>query len=249
MRQFAILSLMLLLSACAGAANTTNNTPVPTIPVLVGQADILTPATGSIIYSETLTISGTANDLPPEGFTVRVITAQDDLLAETTLRTADLDAGRWSLQIAHGYVGQPTEISVLAAAANPVIPGRYDVSSVLLLPLSERPEGVFGSIRFPASDAVVGGDSIQVEGTLSGVADGRFTLALYERAGDLISEQPVVLDGYTALDEGVWTATVQTNSYVGPAVLRMTTPQQGTNGGETPLMLDELALMLSLAAG
>jgi hypothetical protein len=249
--------LILILSACAPGA--LDRTPVPTVPVLVGQVDILTPATGSIIYAETLTIAGTAANLPAEGFTVRVVTARDQLLAQTTLHNADLDNGTWSLDIAHGYTGDPTEISVTAAAANPVIPGDYDVSSVLLLPLAQRPAGVFGVIRSPAEGAVMGGDLIQIEGTLSGVADKAFTLVLSRRDGDVISEQQIQLAGYTPLDEGVWRAQIPTEGYVGPVVLRMRLgaddiPEQNGEAdaatrAESGRVLADVAFMLSLAAG
>lgn len=235
-----LLLLCGLLAACASDA-APQATRQPTMPVLIGQVTIDAPLTGSSIYAETLSIRGSANDLPPEGFMLRVVTASDDVLAATRIQP---DGANWGLDLVHGYTGDPTEVSIIAEPANPLVGGDYALNSVLLLPLTLRPEGVFGAIAMPAPDTVVGGDQIQVQGTLSGVPEMAFNLGLYTRAGDRLSEQRVQLPAHAPIDEAVWQTSLDTAGYTGPAIIRMRLPDAAADD-----VLNDVFIMISIAAG
>lgn len=236
-----LLGALLWASACAPALpeNATPSAP----PLAAGTVDIDTPQTGSIFYAEVLYLAGSAANLPPEGFRLRLVTADDTRLAETMVQPDD--DGRWSLELRHGYSGDPIEVSILALPVAAQSPQEYALESVVISALANRPAGTFGRLLSPTAETRVGGDQIQVVGTASGVVDGTLSVQLQTPEGTLLTEETVHLQHPYPVDEILWQTDLPIGSYRGAA--RLVLLAQDAAGERR--VLDEIALTIGAAAG
>jgi len=232
----ALLSAVLV--GCAPAAPPADFTAEPDTPR--GAVTIISPLTGSTIYAEALFVTGTAQDVPENRFRLRVVTADDVVLAQPTVT---VEEGMWSVEIVHEYDGVPTEALLIAENA---AGGEYDVESVVIASMDNRPEGTFGAILSPQEGMVVGGDQIEVTGTGSGLFENTLLLQLREPDGAVISETVVTVANPYFVDEIVWIADLETNGHTGPAIVHIGYEDAAT--GER-ITLDEEEIMVSEVAG
>lgn len=230
--------LILLMSACGGAGPT----PTPTQPAPRGQVEIQSPAEGTVIYAESMVVSGTAADLPPDGFHLRVVTAAEETLAETTIVPVD---GRWQVEFPHGYSGDPTEVIIYALPVDSTAAGDYEAISVMISSAEFRPEGTFGTLLLPADGSTIGGDTIEIIGTASGVFEGTVQLVL-ETDEAIISEITLTLNNPSIIDEVPFTAELSIGAYDGPARIRLyvISAQDGSE-----ITLDSVDVLIGEAAG
>jgi len=219
---------ILLLSACGGTTDGASTQPTAT-PMLTGSIDILYPQTGTIVYAESLYLSGTVADVEQLTFTLQVIGADEQIIAQTNV---DTPAGDWQIELIHGYTGEPTEATIRAIPLTG--DGIYDSASIIISANSYRPEGVFGSIITPGDGDIVGGDMLLVEGSVSGVFEGTFQLALINAAGTMIDEQTITAFNPYFIDEVPYQAELATNAYTGPATIRAYA-LSADDGSEIPL--------------
>lgn len=233
---------LLLLAACTSDATPDNvdNTDSPTVETISGNINITNPLTGSSIFAEALYVAGTAEDLPGDSFHLRVVTADEAVLVKTNVTVED---GAWSVELIHEYDGVPNEALIIAEDEQG---NQYDVESVLIASMDNRPQGTFGVILSPQEESVVGGDQVEVMGTGSGLFENTLILQLTEPGGEIITEVILTLDNPYFIDERVWVADVETNGHTGPAVLLIGYQDARTGDFVT---LDEHAIMLSVAAG
>jgi hypothetical protein len=234
-----VILLTLILSACQSTAEPTT-TPEPT---LQGTVNITTPISGSVIYAESLWIEGNAENVPADGIKIRVVTAEDTLLAETTVQP---EAGKWQVEVVHGYTGDPTEVSIYAMSPDEQVMQEYDIETVMIAPLNMRPDGVYGMILSPQDGDTPGGDEIPVIGSASGVFENQFTLALEQPDGTEISTVHVTMMNPYFIDEMLWEASLPTNEYTGPAIIRAYALST-EDGSEIPL--GQVEVMVSRVAG
>lgn len=239
---FRLMVLSLVAALCVACTPSANVAAPPSTPALSGSVDILFPQDGTIIYSELIYLSGTAQGLPSEGFRLRLLDTAENAIAEATVQPQD---GQWSVELPHNYTGDPTEVIILALPVDTTLSGDYDVASILLSTLANRPEGVYGSILAPLEGEAIGGDFVEVSGMASGVFENTIIIALENDSG-VISQQIVTLNNPYFIDEVPWTASLPTQGALGPATVRMFV--QDANSGEA-LTLAEVAIILGGAAG
>lgn len=246
MRLFVIaLSTILLLAACSGdspAAPTTT----PTAPVAAtGAVDITFPQSGAVIYAESVTISGTALIDPAiEQFRLQIITPSDEILSDTVVDVSS--DGSWSTEIIHGYTGDPIETLIMALPIDESLTGDYDIESVVISSIDNRPDGVFGMIMAPANDSSVGGDEIQVSGTASGLFEGTLLVTLEQPDGTPITEEVLTVFNPGIIDEVIWSADIETAGFTGSAVIRIHYQDAATGDDVT---LDSVDITLTTTAG
>jgi hypothetical protein len=221
-----LLIVLLVIAACAPAAPQGEGsmqvrsvgTSLPTPITLEGNVDIVYPMSGSIIYSENLYLQGTAEELPEEVFLLQVIAPDDSVLAQSVIQPEN---GQWSVELAHNYTGDPTEVNIIAKSTDTTILGDYDIASIVIAGAETRPEGVFGSVLVPSEGDTGGGDSIFVSGRGSGFFENSFVLVL-ETAddGEDISTTIVTMHNPYFVDDMIWEAELARNDFVGNAVIR-----------------------------
>lgn len=229
------------MSAACGPAVPAATQP-PTLPPLTGEVSIETPAEASIIYSELLYISGTAQGLPDEGFLLVVLGMDDAVITETRITPA---ANQWSVEIPHGHTGDPTEITIVALPAAEGVVGAYDQVTVALSALEFRPPGPYGFIFWPFEGDTVGGDLLPVAGTASGIFENTIIISL-EHNGSVLDEQIVTLSNPYFIDEVPWVTELATGSYTGPALIRLFI-YDAQDGAQ--ITLDSVEITISAAAG
>jgi hypothetical protein len=240
MRSITLIAILtLILAACQSTAEPTA-TPEPT---LQGTVNITTPISGSVIYAEALWIEGSAENVPADGIKIRVVTAEDTLLAETTVQP---EAGKWQVEVVHGYTGDPTEVSIYAMSLDERVMQEYDIETVMIAPLALRPDGVYGMILSPQDGDTPGGDEILVLGSASGVFENQFTVTLEQSDGTEISTVHVTMMNPYFIDEMIWEASLPTNEYTGPAIIRAYA-LSAEDGSEIPL--GQVEVMVSRVAG
>lgn len=240
-----IVLLIAVLSACS-----TSDAPqgqaqvVPTSETLQGAVNITFPMSGSIIYAETIILQGTASDIPVEGFQIQLITPDDSIISEATVQ-AD-DDGSWSIEIVHEYTGDPTEVTILARPTASDSTLDYDIVSILLATLDNRPDGVFGSILSPAEGTAIGGDFMLISGRASGLFENMFALILENTEGELITEIPVSLNNPNFIDDMLWEAELPRNDFIGNGTLRIV--YQDMESGDI-VEMDSINIVVSSVAG
>lgn len=237
-RRFFILFFIVILSACG--ADTPAEPPAPTEPPLVGAVTITSPKLGSVIYAETLFISGTIQGV--DVFTLHIETVAGETLFNGKITGIN---GHWNREIVHGYSGEPLEAIIQAKSTDLRVSLQYDELPILISSLAYREEGIFGLLLFPAEQQSVGGDSIQVEGTASGIPDSRLSILLRHDKG-LIDKQIIVLDNPYRIDERTWTADLLTNGYLGTAFIDIAYTDSET---KSELILDTISIIIGSAAG
>jgi hypothetical protein len=237
-RRLFILFFIIILSACG--ADTPAEPPTPTEPPLIGAVQITSPKLGSVIYAETLYISGTIQGV--DAFTLHIETVTGETLFNGEITGVN---GHWNREIIHGYTGEPIEAIIQAKSTDSHVSLQYDELPILISSLTYREDGIFGLVLFPSEQQSVGGDSIQVEGTASGIPDSRLSILLRHDKG-LIDKQIIVLDNPYRIDERTWTADLLTNGYLGTAFIDIAYTDSET---KSELILDTISIIIGSAAG
>ena len=111
--------------------------------------------------------------------------------------------------------------------------------------LDYREAGISGLILFPTEGLSVGGDSIQIEGTASGIPDNRLSISLRHDEG-LIDKQVIILDNPYRIDARTWSADLLTNNYQGVATIDIAYIDPQTNSEQ---ILDTISIVIGSAAG
>ena len=227
-----------LLVSCSDALPAT---PSLTQPQLQGVVDIVSPVTGWLIYSETITIQGTAQGIGAQGFRLRLLTADGQSLADMRLYP---ELETWQVTLAHAYAGEPTELSLIAEAPDRPSSDAYDIETLAIAGRQYRTEtAVYGTFAGLEAGQLLGGEQIPLSGTLSGgQQDAVFVRLIPENAPAF--EQPLALVGIQPLDEVVWTLDMPTQGITGPVDLELVYRVDGVEQ-----VLDRLNLMLSEFAG
>ena len=210
MRQITLLLMLLsLLSACSstGDDNSNENSPAS----FSGEVDIIYPTNGTVVYAETLTITGTLFGADSQAITLQLVNLDGEAIAEASLTA---QTGDWQVELPHGYTGEPTEITIRAIPSGSDV-GAYDSHTIFMADLSFRPEGRFATIRTPSDASPVGGDSILVEGTASGLSTNVIFVTLLDGNGNPIDEQRVDVFNPFFIDEVVWRTELVTGGYLG----------------------------------
>ena len=187
------------------------DTPAP----LSAAVSITHPPDGAILYAEALFVQGIAE--APQTFRVEMVDIDGRVVVSGVVETA---GGAWSLEMPHDYDGDPGEATmrVLPLTGD----GEYARRVVLLSPLSQRPEGTFGTVTFPTVGGQVGGDAIPVEGRASGVPQNALTVELIADDGRVLDTQTVTLLNPYYVDDIPWALTVAPGDYVGSATIEVT---------------------------
>lgn len=241
------LILLILFSGAACSPNPPAATATPLLPpTLSGTVEISIPQAASVIYAEALYLAGTAENIPNQQFKIKLLDPEG--LALTQVDVAVQEDGKWQVELVHGYTGDPTEITIAALPSYTDAPADtlYAERSVLLAGHSARPEGTFGSITAPLANDTIGGDFIQVSGTVSGVFENTFTVELRAEDGAVIDQKLVTATNPYFIDEVPWTAELLTSAYTGPATIRAYA-LSARDGSEIPLA--DVSIILSRTAG
>lgn len=208
-----MLSLVILIAAaCGGNGDTDAPTEAPDTPEASGVI-IAAPQAGTIIYAEMAFISGEVLEAE-QTFRVELVDTEDNVIAETTLTESP---GIWTAELEHGYDGDPTEITIRAVSEDDAV---LDSVSVMLSNMDERPDGSFGTIASPSDGDSIGGDSILVEGSASGLFENEFILALFDDAGESVAETFVLLNNPYFVDDVPWQAELIIGDYTGTGEIR-----------------------------
>ena len=203
--------LILLLIAFAGCSVT----PAPTATPNPGSVTIRHPQTGAFIYAPTLYFYGQAENLPANQFRLTAVTANDQTIVDTVIT---VDNNQWTYEIPNPQTGDPVEVTI---SAEPVGGGApLDEATIGLATEAQRPQGVFGTLLSPVEGETVGGESIPVSGTASGLFEGTMNIGLESPDGVEVSGIVITVDNPGMMDEVPWQADLPTNNYRGPAVLR-----------------------------
>jgi hypothetical protein len=231
------LAMLLVLTACDGTTGDAQSSTVTT----AGTVTITFPASGTVIYAESLYLAGQASGDAPQSFRLEVVGTDDSVIASTQVDNA---SGDWQVELIHGYTGEPTEVTIQAVPLEGE--GLLASSSVLLSSIAYRPEGAYGFILLPGDGDTVGGDSIPVEGSVSGVFENTFTLVLLDSAENILDEQIITVFNPYFIDEVPYQADLAPGSYTGPAVIRA----QITNaeGGDL-IELGSVSITIDSSAG
>lgn len=217
MRRFiAVFVLLMILTACSSDGGD-DSQPSDNPTSFSGEVDIIQPLEGTVIYAESMLIIGTLFGSESETFTLQLVNPDDDIIAETTLTVS---RGNWEVEIPHGYTGNPTAITIRAVPENFEL-GAYDSVSIFMADLSFRPEGTFVTVRAPAQDAPVGGDSILIEGSVSGLSTNMLLVALVDAEGSTLAEQTIEVFNPFFIDETLWNVEFALGTYVGEAQIQV----------------------------
>ena len=227
-----------LFIACAPSAPV--QTAIPTVPPLEGNVSIEMPLDGAIIYSEVFVLHGTAQDI--DSFQLSITDTADEIIASATV---EVENEQWAVDIPHTYNGEPTEAIISALPIDDDVAGDYDLVSIILSSIDNRPDGVFGSIISPIDESAVGGDFIPITGNASGLFEGTFILSL-ENEGEIISQLVITHNNPNLIDDMPWSADLQTNDYTGEATIHMY--YQDARDGEE-VTLDSVVVTISQIAG
>jgi hypothetical protein len=214
-RVLLFLMALFFLAACAPSVVVTPTAPVSAVtPAPSSVVNFSYPPEGTIVYADKVYLSGTAQNITT--FHLQLIGTDKNVLARATVQVKD---GQWQVEVPHTYMGEPTEVTIFALPADDAAEGsEYGVTTIALAGKTYRPEGTFGQITDPAAGSAVGGDSIQVSGSASGVFENTFTLALMN--GDrVIDQQTVTMINPYFVDDVPWSAELKTNGYTGPVQL------------------------------
>ncbi|MDX1996067.1 MAG: hypothetical protein SF029_27055 [bacterium] len=232
-----ITSLAMLLTACGGTTGDVQSAAGTTD----GAVTMTFPASGTVIYAESLYLAGQVSGDSPQSFRLEVIGTDDSMIASTQVANA---SGDWQVELIHGYTGEPTEVTIQAVSLD----GQNVLasSSVLLSSNDYRPEGAYGFILLPGEGDAVGGDSIPVEGSVSGVFENTFTLVLVDSAENILDEQIITVLNPYFIDEVPYQADLAPGSYTGAAVIRA----QATNAEDGGLIeLGSVSITIDSSAG
>lgn len=241
MKRAALLSLLAMILAACGGGN--NNAPATSAPdMFAGEVEVVYPPNGTVIYAEVIAVHGTMFGAQELTFSVQVNTIDGQSIAQTNVTTG---RGDWQVELPHTYSGEPVE-AVLRVIPIGVSEGVYTSVPLVIAGFSHRPQGVFGSLTRPTEGEVVGGDSIPIEGKVSGVFEGTINLALVNPEGGFISEQIVTVMNPYYVDEVPWRSELVTNGHIGLARVWMYTID--ANDGSF-ITLGEANVIIEVSAG
>ena len=214
--------------------------PTPTPDPLAGTVTLTTPPDGAVIYASALYVAGTLADVPSKTLMVR-LRADDQVLAQARVDAAQ---GEWSVEIVHGYNGMPTPVTVEVVPFDAPEAGVLASSQVMFASLDDRPEGSFVILLSPEDGREIGGDEVLVSGTASGIPGRTFTVSLTDSNSQTLDTKMVTLSGRHEIDEYPWEVALQTQGYVGNAVIRVTA---GDDPEAEPLAA--ISVVMTSAAG
>lgn len=228
MKKLLLFLPIFLLAACtSGGGNNPNVT-------------LMFPKSGSVIYAEALVIQGTLEDkaeLPVKILLVNLETEEIIVQTTATLETV------WTLEVPLNYTGEPlqTELRILSEdeATN------FGSSQIIIADQSFRPEGTFATIAYPQNDSTIGGDSVQIDGTASGIVDNMLTVRLFDSADNALSSQTFEISNPHFIDEVPWHLTVQLADLLDLARIQIISTDESGN----EVTLDEVAVSVESAAG
>lgn len=240
---FRVLMLFLIvgLTACGGDGTTNNGTAAP--QTLTGTVALTNPPDSTVIYASTLYAAGTSSDLPGSRFLLRLTDNEGASIAETTVMAGD--DGTWTVELVHGYTGDPTEATLLAlpvpdAATGEAPTGQYAAVTLLLSGIEHRPEGMYLDILFPTDGAEAGGDFIQVDGRISGMG-GALTVELVGSDGATLDSKTIEITNPYQVDDIPWSAELAPGEFVGSAVINVRLADSE--------LFDAVPIILTSAAG
>lgn len=218
---------LLTLSACAP--------PAPPSP----SVSMTSPPDTAVIYASALYAAGTARNV--SAFTLRLTTAAGITLTETQVRPAA--DGVWSVELVHGHTGDPVAATLAALPVSPAAEGEAGPlarAEVLLAGVEHRPEGAYVDLMTPVDGAEVGGDSLIVEGRVSGWLGGSFTVALVSSFDETLDTRVVEIPDPHVINDLPWAVALSPGEYTGSAVI-VVTFADGTR--------ESVAVVVSAAAG
>lgn len=221
--------IVLVLAACVPQA-----APQLSPTAAVGEVMIAVPAEGTVYYGNLVTVRGTARDLPPDGFDLRLLLNEESL---AQVRVVPID-GQWSALI-------PVDaraVGVLTVQAESISVERvYATAMAVKGQAQDRPPAeVYGLIFSPAPDDVMGGEQIVVRGVASGVGEGALTLTLTDERGREVQQVRVLMPTLEPLDEVPFQAEMLTGNGAGRYTLTLRFEGQA---------LDEVTFFLGEIAG
>lgn len=228
--------LLLFLAACQGDSNQ----PSATEPPPAASITIDSPQDGTVVYAETLYITGQTGSTA-QNLKIELVDIDDNVIAETTVNA---QPGGWQIELPHGYTGDPSEVIVRAVNADAGSEQVYDSATILISDITHRPDGIFGSITYPANGIEVGGDMLLIEGRASGAPENTIIVELVGET--VIDSQVITLMNPYFVDEVPWQAELATNGYTGQATIQVyiTSPQDGSQ-----VILDSIIVTVITAAG
>ena len=228
--------IILLLAACGGDSDSEGfANPTATFEAGAATVNITAPPSGSIIYAESIRISGEVLG-SPQAFSIRLLTPDEQVITETDV---DAQPGEWQVELVHGFTGTPTEVEIMATGADGTV---LDTSTVLLSDVSNRPEGSIATITLPLDGDTVGGDVIPVQGRASGIEGGLLTLQLVDSADNVIDSETMNLLNPFVIDDVPWQADLERRDATGSATIRLLSADEANE-------FDRVAVTLSEAAG
>ncbi len=184
----------------------------PTTDALSSSIAINYPHDTAIIYAELLYITGSVAH-PPQTLTLQLLDTEDNIVNEIAVTA---DESQWTVEFDHDYQGKPSEMTL--RAIDPDTGSVQDEVVLVVSSLDTRPDGVFGTILAPTNGSQVGGDSILVQGRVSGVES-----ILIEVKGDegTIDSQEIAATNPYKIDDVLWQSELNLNGYIGQATLNL----------------------------
>lgn len=190
---------------------------------------------GAVVYSSVLYVAGNAQGV--EGLRFQLVSADGRLLAETTLQPV---AETWSIELVHGYSGDPMPVTVSIWPLVSDGQAAYTMANLTLAALEHRPEGAFAYVVTPQQGDSMGGDLIMVSGRASGQTSYAITVTLADSSGTVLDSQNDSFETPYPQDELGWQVALNPREYVGEAVLTV-----DYGGGQS----ERITITLSAAAG
>lgn len=231
---------MVMLAACSPSQNTSTQTGASgSASMEEARVLVQSPADGSVIYAELLYAAGIVQHEAQAGFRLLLVDAAENTLAETIIYPDD--NANWRVELPHQYQGEPSEMTLISLPLDAESAEGYSTTPLIVAGLAHRPEGTFGSIRLPHDGLTVGGESLLVEGTISGVGDVPVRIQLIPNNDPRPLDSAVVESSSPyALDETLWRIELSTAFYIGPARLVLVTDD---------VILAEIGITITEAAG
>ncbi|MFQ3657590.1 MAG: hypothetical protein SNJ54_01465 [Anaerolineae bacterium] len=218
----------LLLAACS-VQGAPPATPTPAI----GTVSITLPTEGTVYYGDVVTVRGTAQDLPPDGFDLRLLLGHEQAALVRVVPVG----GEWSVLVPLHTLG----VGILTIQAESIFTDRvYAAVTAVRGNPQERPAGVYGVILFPTAEDVPGGDQIMVRGAVSGVGEGALMLTLRDERGREVQQVRVLVPVLGVLDEVPFQADLVTGNGAGRFTLTLSLDD---------VVLDEVTFLLGQVAG
>lgn len=234
-------SILLAVILVLAAACTPTSTEAPPTHTFETFVTIEAPRIGTVIYSGTIYVAGTTNSSMNDAFQIEVVTANGDVIADTTITPID---GQWEVQLPHAYTGDPTEVTIMASVSDGETSAELDLTSAVLSPISNRPDGLYGLILQPTNNDTAGGEQIPVFGIVSGPGIQEIIVTL-TMGDEEISRTTEPIDYPNKLDEIPWQVDLLTDNRTGPVKVTLGYEDEA---GEY-IAFDEVELVLTAVAG